>query len=150
MAVAQVTGPRLPREGRRPPSRGQRQQCLGPNQCAQRKQEGHWKRQCPMNPAVNPMTQPSVPPEPVTVAQLYQERWGPASPSLAAPLVKVSLGEWKVKCLVVTGATFSVLNQTLCPISHNYVQVVWAMGKTKKVYFLRPLKFTLSKKMGIL
>lgn len=54
-----------------------------------------------------------------------------------------------MKCLVDTGATFSVLNQTLSPVSNDYVQVVGATGKTEKAYFLRPLKFTLGKRMGI-
>ena len=46
-------------------------------------------------------------------------------------------------------ATFSVLNQTLLPISKQHVNVVGATGQVEKAFFLTPLKFRIGKSVGI-
>ncbi|KAK4821230.1 hypothetical protein QYF61_015798 [Mycteria americana] len=47
--------------------------------------------------------------------------------------------EKEVEFLVDTGASFSVLNQELIPVSKDLVTVVGATGQQEKVFFLKPL-----------
>ncbi|KAK4810534.1 hypothetical protein QYF61_004497 [Mycteria americana] len=49
--------------------------------------------------------------------------------------------EKEVEFLVDTGASFSVLNQELIPVSKDFVTVVGATGQQEKVFFLKPLNF---------
>lgn len=51
--------------------------------------------------------------------------------------------------MVGTGASFSVLNQELIPVSKDFVNVKGATGQQEKVFFLKPLKFKLGKQIGI-
>ncbi|KAK4812345.1 hypothetical protein QYF61_017122 [Mycteria americana] len=76
------------------------------------------------------------------------------------------LGHWKKDCprlgkslgkeekkpvefLIDTGATFSVLTQTLLPVSKQTVNIVGATGQVERAFFLRPLKFKIGKSVGI-
>ncbi|KAK4811221.1 hypothetical protein QYF61_022118 [Mycteria americana] len=54
-----------------------------------------------------------------------------------------------VEFLIDTGATFSVLNQTLLPVSKQTVNIVGATGQVERAFFLRPLKFKIGKSVGI-
>ena len=47
------------------------------------------------------------------------------------------------------GASYSVLNQELIPVGHNFVTVIGATGQQKKAFFLQPIEFKIGKQMGI-
>lgn len=68
------------------------------------------------------------------------------------PLVKIKLGkelQHSVKFLVDAGATYSVLNTSLTPISDEFVTIMGATGQSEKAYFLKLLQFSIGKQVGI-
>lgn len=48
-----------------------------------------------------------------------------------------------------TGATYSVLNQNLIPVTKDYIVVKGATGQSEKAYFCKPLKYKLGKQWEI-
>lgn len=71
--------------------------------------------------------------------------------TLGEPLVIIKLGnkEKEIEFLIDTGATYSVLNEALIPITDNYVMVQGATGRSERAYFCKPLKYKLGKQWGI-
>ena len=53
-----------------------------------------------------------------------------------------------MKFLIDTGATFSVLNKALIPVTNDYVMVKGATGQSERAYFCKPLKYKLGKQWG--
>lgn len=127
------------RGGNRRGGSNQSQGKLGPNQCAYCKEEGHWKCQCPVYQTLH---------RKLLLAAVNNSEWRePADLSLTDPLVRIQLGDdKKVRFLIDTGATFSVLNQALMPKSKKHIQV---MGDTGQPFFLKPLEYKIGKRMGI-
>lgn len=72
---------------------------------------------------------------------------GSRESALENPLVKIKLGneQQNVEFLVDTGATCSVLNEFLMPLSKNFVMVKGSTGQPEKAYFSKLLKFKLGK-----
>ncbi|KAK1345518.1 LOW QUALITY PROTEIN: hypothetical protein QTO34_007976 [Cnephaeus nilssonii] len=76
----------------------------GKNQCAYRKKEGHWKRECPERPG------------------------NEAAPE---PPVTLNVGSKPVDFLIDTGATFSVLQHPAGPVSKDRTLIQGATGQIK-------------------
>ena len=47
------------------------------------------------------------------------------------------------------GASYAVLHQELLPVDADFVTVVGVTGQQEKAYFLRAIKYSLSKQIGI-
>ncbi|RMC09768.1 hypothetical protein DUI87_13555 [Hirundo rustica rustica] len=136
------------KHGQGPPKQGPPR--LGKDQCAFCKKFSHWKNQCPELRKGNEHRKGDQKREKV-VAHVKEDRRGPEGPTLGDPLVIVKLGnkEKEVKFLIDTGATFSVLNKALIPVTNDYVMVKGATGQPERAYFCKPLKYKLGKQWGI-
>lgn len=66
-------------------------------------------------------------------------------------VIKIKLGEEKkkVKFLIDTGVTYSILNKALVPVGNDYVMVQGATSQSEKPYFCKPLKYKLGKQWDI-